>query len=74
MSNPEVRILGHVTDVFGRNLPVGVDHDGLTLGDFVLGPEVRDNFMKLLMQADTEAKAWGEAQAREADGEAGDGG
>lgn len=60
-----VREIGRITDFFGRDVIVGVDYNAVTIDgpkDAALGPEVRDDFMKLLMQADTEAKAWADAE------------
>lgn len=66
MNNRYGRDIDSVTDVHGREVKVGTDCDAVTVGDFVLGPEVRGDFFRLAFQADAEAKAWGEAQAREA--------
>ena len=63
MSNPYVRDIGTVECVFGSTVRVGVDYDSVTVNGVPLGPEVRDEFMKLFMQADTEAKAWAEVNA-----------
>ena len=71
MSNPAVRILGHVTSVHGIRHAIGVDHDAVTIDGWQLGPEVRDDFARLYFAADTEAKAWAEAEAHAA--QAGDG-
>lgn len=71
VNNSYGRHIDSVTDVHGREVKLGTDCDAVTIGDFVLGPEVRDDFMKLLMQADTEAKAWArqeEAERAEAHG------
>lgn len=73
MPNPAVRVLGHVLDVWERPVVIGVDHDAVTITgpqDPVIGAEVFGDFMKLLMRADTQAKAWAEA-ARWAEQEAG---
>jgi hypothetical protein len=67
VSNPAVREVGRVADVFERTVIIGVDYDAVTITgpkDPVIGAEVRDDFMKLLMQADTEAKAWAEDERR----------
>lgn len=73
-SNPYGRHIGSVTDVHGRELKVGTDCDGVTLGGYVLGPEARDDFALLYFQADAEAKAYAGAEAREAREEGADGG
>lgn len=66
-STAPVRDIGTVKDVHGYVIRVGVDHDSVTIGGAayaMLGPDVIDDFMKLLMQADTEAKAYAEAKRR----------
>jgi hypothetical protein len=58
--------IGVVLDVWERPVYIGVDYDAVTISgpkDPVIGADVRDDFMKLLMRADTEAKAWAEAEA-----------
>lgn len=66
MTTAPVRDIGTVKDIHGFAIRVGVDHDSVTIGGAayaMLGPEVRDEFAKLYMQADAEAKAWAAEQA-----------
>jgi hypothetical protein len=63
VSNPNVREVGSVTCVHGSVLRVGVDHDAVTVGGVQLGPEARDDFARLYLQADEEARAWAAANA-----------
>lgn len=37
MADPAVRILGHVWDIDGRALQVGVDYDTITIGGHRIG-------------------------------------
>lgn len=60
MSSEHVYDVGTVPDLYGIDVHVGVDHDAVTVNGLTLGAP-RDEFMKLLMRADTEAKAYGEA-------------
>lgn len=65
-----VRDIGTVDDVHGYVIRVGVDHDAVTIGGAayaMLGPEARDDFARLFMRADTEAKAWAQANAGDSD-------
>ena len=64
MSNPAVRVLGTVAGVHGIPVSVGVDYDAVTVNGVQLGPEARDDFARLYFAADTEAKAWAEAERR----------
>lgn len=65
MSNPYVRVLDHVETVHGQRVPVGIDYDAVTIAGLQFGPEVRDAFARVYFQADTEAKAWAEANPPE---------
>lgn len=65
-ANP-VRIIGTVRDSGGRDVPIGVDHDHVTIGDRAFGPEVIDNLMRLAFAADEEAKAWARLNAEDED-------
>lgn len=61
MSNPDVREIGTVHDLYGARVTVGVDCDAVTIrapGGATLGPGVRDGFAKLYFAADEAAKAW----------------
>ena len=51
------------SSVHGNRHTIGVDHDAVTIDGWLLGPETRDDFARLFMQADGEAKAWAEAEA-----------
>jgi hypothetical protein len=71
----DVRDIGRVADLYGAYVTVGVDHDAVTVDGppgITLGPEARDDFARLYFQADTEAKAWAEAERRARDGEPGE--
>ena len=56
-----VREIGRITDFFGRGVIVGVDYNAVTISgtkDPAIGEGDMDDFVKLLMEADTAAKAW----------------
>lgn len=60
MTEPPVREIGRVADSNGMQLIVGVDFGRVTIGHeqmeaWELGPEQRDDFQRLFMQADTAA-------------------
>lgn len=68
-----VRDIGTVRDVHGYVIRVGVDHDSVTIRGSayaMLGPDVIDDFVRLVFTADEDAKAWARAhdedEAREA--------
>jgi hypothetical protein len=68
----DVSKTGVLADAYGRVLHIGHDHDAvyIAVGDvrifFAAGDF--DDAMKLLMDADTEAKAWAEANGGGTDG------
>lgn len=63
-----VRDIGTVKDVHGYVIRVGVDHDSVTIGGAayaMLGPEAVDDFVRLVLTADEDAKAYARARAAE---------
>lgn len=70
MTNPNTRKIGYVLDIDGTEIRLHQDYDGVAIEAYgryiVLGPDVRDDFAKLFMQADTEAKAHAAEQAEDA--------
>jgi hypothetical protein len=66
MDNGCVHLVGVVTDRDGTQVPVGVDHDAVTIGGrYVLGEAQAEEFAHLLVAAVWEA-AQQEARVREA--------
>lgn len=61
VSDGPVREIGRVADVYDRTVLVGIDHEAVTIGSYVLGPEVRDDLMRLLFAAGEAAKAYSAA-------------
>lgn len=61
-----VHVLGSVEDIHGRRLVVGVDHDAVTLWDFMLSPQQQEEFAQLFVAACHEAAVNAEAMRAEA--------
>lgn len=53
--SPQVRQIGEVSDVHGVRVHVGVDHDAVTIGRYVLA--ATDDFSRLYFAAVEAAKA-----------------
>lgn len=56
--NSDGRTIGTVIDVHGRVLTIGQDYDAAVIGEHVIPLSAEDEFMKHVMQAFAEAKAW----------------
>ena len=66
MPNPYVREIGRLEDIDGRLVPVGVDHDAVTVGIYRLGREQWNEFAKFSSIAVAHAKRY-EDQREETD-------
>jgi hypothetical protein len=53
----KVRRIGTVTDLHGRPVEVGVDHDAITVGDFVFAADSHDGARLRLLIKDATAEA-----------------
>lgn len=67
MSNPNVRHLGSVTDLWGVPVSVGVDYAAVTIGPYTLDAAQQEAFAQAYVAKCHEAKALAAArkQARE---------
>jgi hypothetical protein len=55
MGDPYIRVTGHVEDIDGVQLAVGVDYDTVTIGRWRLGLSMCEEFGRLFIAACWEA-------------------
>jgi hypothetical protein len=51
----DVETVGTVTDLAGREVRIGTDHDAVTIGEYRFSRQRRDDLMRLLEDADYRA-------------------